>query len=170
MKQILSILGVLALCGTAIAQPAYPGGMSFGGTVNEYINFTNVNTTIDLADLGGAQFTGIYESAAAVVEVDANVYLQAYVVNGGDAQTGTGHYLPTGFYTSVKGTGNWNGFGFDNDTYSGEQGTLAGTTWFVAFAPGAGNGLKTRLGIQRNGLKDHAGTYATNTNITWSKW
>ncbi len=78
--------------------------------------------------------------------------------------------LPTGFYTCVKGTGNWNGFDFDNAAYSGSQGTVAGTSWFVTSAPGAGYGRKTRLGVQRTGLTDHAGTYATNTNIAWSKW
>jgi hypothetical protein len=170
MKRILSLLGIITLCGAAFAQIAGPGAMTFGGTIDEYINFTDVNTTIDLADLGGAQFSGVYESAAATVEVDANVYLQAFVTNGADLATPTGFTLPTGFYTSVKGTGNWNGFGFDNAAYSGEQGTVAGTSWFVTFAPGAGNGLKTRLGVQRNGLTDHAGTYATNTNIVWSKW
>jgi hypothetical protein len=170
MKRMLTILGVITLCGAAFAQVGGPGGMSFGGTIEEYINFTNVNTTIDLADLGGAQFSGVYESAPATVEVDANVFLQAFVTNGVDLATPSGYTLSTGFYSSVKGTGNWNGFGFDNAAYSGEQGTLAGTTWFVTFAPGAGSGLKTRLGVQRNGLKDHAGAYATNTNITWAKW
>jgi hypothetical protein len=161
----LFVVGATGMMGVAVAEQ-----VAFEGATVEYIIFTNVQTDIDLGDLGGPQFTGTFQSAPALVEVDANVFLQAFVTNGANLAAAGGHILPTRFVNSVKGTGIWNGAVFATAGYSVAQTTEAWETWFVNFAPGPGSGLQTILAIDRQGMRDHAGTYQTISALTWSKW
>jgi hypothetical protein len=164
------VLGLSAI--SALAQFPGPGSSWYQGTVPEYVNFTTVQTNIDLGDLGGPLFTGVYTSPSTIVEVDANVYLQANVLNGANAsENAGGRSLPTVFVTQVKGEGNINGTEFSSPgAYAGGLVTNPGEAWFVMFKPGTGNGVTTAVNITRNGLNDYAGSYGTSTAIGWVKW
>lgn len=181
-------LSSAAHAGVSTTGQTDPSPINASGTIAKYVNFTNMDTSINAQDLGGpllvdsnAHSAGaiVYPTGsagggvaadAAEIEFDANTHIGLTVAPLADLSTtdsyGT-YTLPTEFHVEVKGnvTGsiNVNSPGAFSGSY-----LHSNTTQNYVFGHGADSGINFSVKYQRNGLSDHAGIYTTSAALTWA--
>jgi hypothetical protein len=170
----LVIALVLYVSGLAVGQP---GEKMDSPPLEDFIEFTTVQTLVDCGELGGPATWETYRSPEATIVVSASRGLKVDYLTGADLTNGV-ERLPTVFQFALKGAGTFDGDVFDGQHYSSYfnrnpswQGQIVFAPTSPDFAQGIfAQGIKARVVAQRRGLNDSAGKYTTEILLRWYKF
>lgn len=181
----LAVTNISMAAGTLSGAGA-PPVVTASGTIEKYINFTLIDTTIDMGNFDGPGATGtVVEDDPADIEFDSNTHLQLDIVNGADFSNvddvgvnidAEGEdTMPTQFRTSVKGVDVIAGFGefVSSSTYVDAPAPdgLTPSNFpqpSILYGHGPQSGVQLGAQVERTGLNDHFGQYKTSLDLTWA--
>ena len=146
-----------------------PGRVPIGA---EYVKFKINDASIQLGNLGGPAWKGLFEGVPATIEFSSNVPVSVQYQTGQNLHSVIGYTLPTQFMVRLKGSGLTNNQMFAFRSSYGPAFDLGGpnSQGYVIFAPNAiSNGLQLQVQATRNGVNDPAGVYTTNIVLNWCK-
>jgi hypothetical protein len=170
-----------------------PSPITIGGSLDKYVNFTKMDTSINLGDLGGPQLIAASAHSpspstypngypvnmgniadSAEITFDSNSHIKLVISQLPDLSTtdanGIVDTLPTDFHIELKGRQVKDGAG---NTLISNQGSFGlwdhtDAVQTYVFGHGPNSGINLSLRYDRSGLDDHAGTYSTSATMTWS--
>jgi hypothetical protein len=187
-------IGSVSHAAVSTTGQADPTNISIGGSLDKYVNFTKIDTSINMGDLGGPQlinghshspsigtfptgYGGYYGGSgadAAEITFDSNTHLRLDISAFPDLSTtdanGIVDTIPVGTWTEVKGRQVKSAGGSilttNNANYS--YGTETPLAQSFIFGHGPASGINLSLYYTRTGMDDHAGAYSTSATMTWS--